>query len=70
MDEMVKIFGEEIKEALDVCAPMKRIKLKKGHRYGISQETKELMKERDKARKDIKRSPNERKSTILKIFHS
>ena len=60
-NEMAIIFTERITEALDECAPVKTFKIKPGYRPGLTEKAKDLMKERDLARRELKRSPGETK---------
>ena len=61
VEEMAKFFNKAVVEALDECAPFKRVTIKQGYKSGLSQETKDLIKERDKARKAVQKSPDEKK---------
>ena len=60
-DEMAKLFTIKVTEALDECAPVKTFKIKPGYRPGLTEEAKQMIKARDQARIDIKRSPGEKK---------
>ena len=55
VDEMVEIFTDNVNNALDQVAPFKSFQVKSNYRFGISQETKELMKQRDSTREKIKK---------------
>ena len=62
VNAMVGHFTEAINKALDECAPIKTFTLKQGHKQGLTEEVKRLMKDRDETRKRIhKASPNEKK---------
>jgi hypothetical protein len=61
VNEMAQYFNKRVVEALDECAPWKNIKIQKNYKFGISNKTKQLIKERDKVRKLIHLSPNEKK---------
>jgi hypothetical protein len=62
-NKMAKLFTEIVNKALDECAPMKTFTIKPGYRPGLTEKAKKLMRERerDQARKDLKRSPGENK---------
>ena len=53
VDEMVEIFTRNITEALDEVTPIKTFKIRSHHKFGLSDVTKELMKQRDDARERI-----------------
>ena len=61
VEEMAKFFNETVVEALDECAPVKTVIIKPGYKFGLTQQTKALIKERDDTRKAIGKSPNEKK---------
>jgi len=61
VNEMAEDFNNKVKAALDVCAPWKNIKIHQNYKSGISDETKQLIRQRDDLRKSIHRSPNEKK---------
>ena len=60
-NEMALLFTELVNEALDECAPFKTFKIKPGYKPGLTETAKQLMKERDEARRQLKRSPGENK---------
>ena len=60
-EKMVKLFTDIVTEALDECAPVRTFTIKPGYRPGLTEEAKKLMKERDEARRELKRSPGEKK---------
>ena len=62
IEQMTEDLTKLITEALDECAPMTKFKLNTNYKHGLTKETKELIKERDNLRKEIKRSPNEKKT--------
>ena len=70
IEQMTKDLTELITEALDECAPMAKFKLNTNYKHGLRKETKELIKERDNLRKEIKRSPNEKKKLFMKDTRS
>ena len=61
VNEMAQYFNNKVVEALDECAPWKKIKIQQNYKFGVSDKTKELIKERDGFRKSIHMSPNEKK---------
>ena len=54
LEEMVENLGLVISNSLDICAPLKTFKVREAHKFGLTETTKKLMKERDKARSEIK----------------
>ena len=56
VDEMVDIFTVNTNKALDKIAPFKTFQVKLNYRFGISPETKNLMKQRDSTRENIKKA--------------
>jgi hypothetical protein len=61
VNEMAEDFNNKVKAALDVCAPWKNIKICQNYKSGISDKTKQLIRQRDDLRKSMHRSPNEKK---------
>ncbi len=51
LDEMTNKLTQHVSTALDVCAPLKIFKSRQHHKFGISESTKALIKERDLSRK-------------------
>ena len=51
VDEMVRITYEFFSETLEKRAPQKRVQIHKNHIFGLSEQTRSLIKERNKARK-------------------
>ena len=47
---MVRIYTELNTEALDICAPYKSFTIKSHYKFGLSDETKDLMLKRDNVR--------------------
>ena len=61
MEKNVENLGSIIEEALNICAPIKTFKVRENHKFGISEATKNLIKERDSTRAKIKSvSPSEK----------
>ena len=52
--KMAVVFNRFVAQTLDEGAPMKIMIIRLDHNLRISDKTKEMMKERDEARKDIK----------------
>jgi hypothetical protein len=62
---MAECFNANVTKALDICAPLKTITVHSKHKFGLSENTKALMSERDNIRKKMyKYSSSERK-----VFH-
>ena len=59
---MTQDFTQLVTGALEECAPITKFKINPDYRHGITKETKELTRERDSLRKELKRSPNEKKT--------
>ena len=56
VDEMVYIFTDNTNKALDIVAPFKSFQVKSNYKFGISPETKDLMRQRDSTRANIKKA--------------
>ena len=65
LDNKVRQFTKNIEEALDEIAPMKTFAIKSQYKFGLSQETKDLMKKRDQLRKNLSTASHSEKSIIL-----
>ena len=61
LDEKVVAFNKLINESLDEVAPYKTFKVRTNHKFGLSEETKELMKNREHARKMIQKAESSQK---------
>ena len=62
------MFNTAIQEALDEIAPIRSFKVRSHHKFGLSEQTKDLMRKRDYTRAGIsKASPSER-PTLLKKY--
>ena len=59
---MTTVFTELVTEALEECAPMTRFKIGTNYKHGLTKETKELIRRRDELRKEMRRSPGEKKT--------
>ena len=68
VDEMVEIFTRNITEALDEVTPIKTFKIRSHHKFGLSEVTKELMKQRDDARERIKKDHSTEKIILLEKY--
>ena len=62
LDEMTNKLTRHVTTALDVCAPLKTIKIRQHHKFGISESTKALIKERDLSRKMIHKVSHQEKA--------
>ena len=62
---MVDIFTENTNLALDEVAPFRTFTIKSNYKFGITAETKLLMKQRDDTREKIKSASNNGKVIIL-----
>ncbi len=58
---MAEHFNIKVKTAIDVCEPFKNIKIRSNYKSGVSDKTKELIKQRDDLQKSIHKSSNEKK---------
>ena len=67
VDEMVEIFTKNITEALDEVTPMKSFTIRSHHKFGLSEVSKELMKQRDNCREKIKKAFIYRQSPIFSL---
>ena len=61
LDKKVEIFTEIVTECLDEIAPFGTITLRSNHKFGLTEETKIMMKKREEAREMIKRSSGNQK---------
>ena len=68
VDDMVDIFTKNIDEALDEVAPIKSFKVKSNYKFGISLETKKLMRQRDNTIENIKKAQNGEKIMCISIL--
>ena len=68
VNAMVKIFTENINRALDVVAPIKTFTIRSNHRFGISENTKEVMKKRDKTRNSIQKAAGSEKQILIQQY--
>ena len=62
--KMAEIFNMQVTEALDECAPMKEIKIRRHHKFGLGEDTKKMIKERDSLRKKIGKARRKDKGKI------
>ena len=61
LDEKVVIFTKLVTECLDEVAPLTEFTIRSMHKFGLSEETKSLMKKRDGARAMIRSASNNEK---------
>ena len=71
VDEMATTFNNLVMESLDEVAPYKTFTVKSHYKFGISEETKELMAKRDQTRMNIKTAgQNEKGALLIKYRYS
>ena len=68
VNEMVSIFSDNINRALDQIAPVRTFTIRSNHRFGLSENTQELMKKRDSTRKSIKDAGSQEKAVLLEKY--
>ena len=66
VNEMAVQFSNLVNKALDETAPLKTVKIRPGYIPGLSIETKDLMHQRDLARKTISSTPGDRLIALKK----
>ena len=60
LEDLVVSIENQITKALDICAPLKTFKVRENHKFGISDSTKKLIKERNAISLNLsKLSPSE-----------
>ena len=64
-----KVFTKIITEALDETAPVKTFSVRSHYRFGISDETKELMQERDSTRRKISYASTQEKKVLQQKYN-
>ena len=52
VDEISEILNMQVTKALDECAPMKEIKIRRYYKFGLNEDIKKLKKERGSLKKD------------------
>ena len=60
VNEMAIMFRDTMEVSLNEIAPFKTFTIKPSYKHGLSQEAKDLIKEREKTRKDMKQSISEK----------
>ena len=68
VEKMAENFNINIEEALDEIAPYKTFTIKSNYKFGISNNTKEMMKKRDKTRANISKAKGNEKITLLNKY--
>ena len=68
VDSMVARFNKNVELALDRVAPVKSFKVRSNHRFGLSENTKELMRKRDCTRNSISKASPLEKQTLQKQY--
>ena len=61
LDKKVDIFTELITKSLDEVAPFGAITLRSNFKFGLSSETKEIIKKREEARSNIRKASGNEK---------
>ena len=66
VDEMVEIFKDNITSALDEIVPIKNftVAVRSKHKFGLSNETKDLMQKRDQCRAEMKNASISERSVL------
>ena len=64
LDKMIEKFSNNVEEALNEIAPFKTFTVRSNHKYGLSEETKKIMKSRDQVRKSISKANHSEKATL------
>ena len=70
VDSMVSEFQEAVNLALDQIAPVKTFTVRSNHRFGLSEDTKELMRKRDSTRNAIKSADGGEKVVLLQKYRT
>ena len=65
---MAEVLNEQITIALDECAPIKEFQIRRNHRFGLKEETRKMMKERDSLRKKIGKSDEIRRKEFQEEY--
>jgi hypothetical protein len=68
VDEMVRIFNDNVKAALDSVAPVKTFAIRSNHRFGLSESTKDLMKKRDRTRHSVQKATGMEKQVLIQQY--
>ena len=68
VDQMVRVFDQNIQTALDQVAPVRSFKIRSNHRFGLSEEVKELMRKREKTRAEIRGASTKEKGVLLQQY--
>ena len=67
VNEMAKMFGEHIEEALNEVAPWKTVKVRTNHVFGLFENTKKNNGKRDVLRKECQSAePSQKKAAQIK----
>ena len=68
LNTKVKLFTTFIDAAMDEIAPIKTFTVKSNYRFGLSENTKKLMKQRDVTRSNISKANNQQKTVLMKKY--
>ena len=68
LNTKVKLFTTFIDAAMDEIAPIKTFTVKSNYRFGLSENIKKLMKQRDVTRSNISKANNQQKTVLMKKY--
>ena len=68
LDKKVSLFTKNINNAMNEAAPMKTFTVKSQYKFGLSENTKNLMKQRDQTRCNISKANNQQKAVLMKKY--
>ena len=68
LDDMLVIFTKNVNEALDDLAPYKTFTVRSQFKFGLTEETKELMSKRDNIRKNLCKASASEKPIMIKQY--
>ena len=69
VDGLANIFDKNIEESLNEIFPYKVFTVKSYYKFGISEGTKKLMEQRDKARIEVSRSKGSEKIVMVAKYN-
>ena len=64
----MELFNKAIQETLDEVAPVRTFKVRSHHKFGLSEQTKNLMKTRDSTRAGIHKAGASEKPILVKKY--
>ena len=68
LDDRLVIFTKNVNEALDDLAPYKTFTVRSQFKFGLTEETKELMSKRDNIRKNLCKASASEKPIMIKQY--